>query len=640
MANTITLSSLAREIESISGHPAMIADIDERRVEFSPALKELLKTAPGQNHSSQLDEIMHELDSFQRKEIRRKLRSTLASGKSNYLEMSITIGGQKLILGITMNQNSSIAAGRRLLFVKAINKTEHKKQRQQPGTTREQMKRTLNSAPDPIIITSVKGKIIDFNPATLNFLALDRDDIQGADIWSFIKNGNKETFAALADRTIRRSYSRESNVVFKSGKNTTRYAEISSSVVYEEDTPHFISLFIRDVSENIIYQKQLETEKRKAQESDRLKTAFLANMSHEIRTPMNAIIGFSELLNDPDTSKKERKEYVNLINTNSTELLNLIDDIIDVAKIEAGQVQIRKTVCPLEQIFNDLRAHFSQLIQAEQKPVRLKTEIPEKYQKLQIVSDAYRLRQVLQNLISNGIKFTEEGSVSFGFEIPRGLSSPEIRFYIRDTGIGIAEDKQEQIFERFRQVEESHVRKYNGAGLGLTLCKKLVELLGGSIGVESAPGKGSEFYFSLPLEVADFNKPETTEKHQLRPYDWNNKTILVAEDIEANYLYIEAVLMQTQANVIWTTDGDLTAEKCLKDNSIDLVLMDIQMPGLNGYQATRIIKKQRPRLPVIALTAFASNNEKEKSIEAGCDDYLTKPIRPQQLLDTMNRYLQ
>ena len=636
MEKIYSLSSFVNDLELITKHTYLIFDLENREAILSNKLAHILQFSSSQNHTEAILSLLNQLDNPTKKELRKNFRRALKTGKSNYLEIPLSVNEKELKLGL---ESFSFQRKHKLFLAKITNISSFVSYENIPQETKNQLNFLLQTSPDPIIITSLGGKIIDLNPRSEQFLGIEKHSLKDQKIFDYIKNSGKDDFDKIVNKTIRKSKSHQNYIVFRTHQNIIRHSEASTSIIYKQESPKFVVFFLRDISERILYQRQLEQEKRKAQESDRLKTAFLGNMSHEIRTPMNAIVGFAELLNDPDTSKKERKEYINLININSYNLLDLIDDIIDVSKIEAGQIKIKKTICPLENIFNQLYNHFEEKVHDEGKPIELISDIPEEYRSLQIYSDAYHLQQALQHLIANAIKFTEQGEVSFGYQIYRDQAKSFLRFYIKDTGIGIPEDKQNAIFQRFRQVEESHIKNYSGAGLGLTISKRLVELLGGQIGLTSEPGKGSEFYFTLPLETPDIKSEKEETQSQLRNYDWSGKTILVAEDIEANYLYIEAVLIQTNANVIWSADGDQTAQKCTENSNIDLVLMDIQLPGINGYEATQVIKKHRPHLPVVALTAFASDNEKEKSIKAGCDEYISKPIKPQVLLHIMNRLL-
>ena len=403
----------------------------------------------------------------------------------------------------------------------------------------------------------------------------------------------------------------------------------------EKDEKSMLGVAI-DITEQKRAEVELKKAKNKAEESDKLKTAFLANMSHEIRTPMNAIVGFSELLNDPDLTDEIRREFIGLINENSKVLLSLIEDIIDVAKIEAEQLKVVNSTCQINLIFNDIKNYFSkEITKLNKTEIELRLEKENQDDKFSIISDPLRFRQIMNNLIGNAIKFTNKGFFEFGYKVK---DDKEIVFYVKDSGIGLQPEKMEMIFERFRQGQESSTKEYGGTGLGLTISKRLVELLGGKIWVESVLQKGSIFYFTLPY------RPVTGKK--LKPFSkksdktqWENKLILVAEDEQSNFELVKATLFPTNARVIRAHDGKEAVTICRKNDKIDLVLMDIRMPIMNGYEATRLIKEFRPELRVISLTAYAMSDDKNKSLDAGCDDYITKPIKPMEFIDKLKNYL-
>ncbi|MBN2175368.1 MAG: PAS domain S-box protein [Bacteroidales bacterium] len=385
-------------------------------------------------------------------------------------------------------------------------------------------------------------------------------------------------------------------------------------------------------------EKELKLAKEKAEESDKLKTAFLANMSHEIRTPMNAIIGFSELLNDPELTERNKREFINLINENSKILLNLIEDIIDVAKIEAEQIKIIHSTCPVNQVMDDLGEYYrKELEKKADKYITFNVVNANPQEEFAISTDPLRFRQIFNNLIGNAIKFTDRGSIEIGYKV---LDKDKmIQFYVKDTGIGLRADKMELIFERFRQAEESSTKEYGGTGLGLTISRKLVELLGGEIWVVSELHKGSTFYFSLPYNPVNGTKKMKQAKVLSEKPDWSNKVILVAEDEDSNFELVKAILQQTQAKIVRAFNGKEAVEICKEKNDINLVLMDIRMPVLNGYEATRYIKKLKSNLPVVSLTAYAMSDDRVKSLNAGCDDYISKPIKPKELINKISKVM-
>jgi signal transduction histidine kinase/CheY-like chemotaxis protein len=397
----------------------------------------------------------------------------------------------------------------------------------------------------------------------------------------------------------------------------------------------FVSNQIRISIDRKKSELELIDAKEKAIQSDKLKTSFLTNMSHEVRTPMNAIIGFSTLLNDEDISKDETMEYVSLISSNATTLLSIIDNVIEVAKLEAGEVVLERKQFGINQLLVDLLETFEK--SNERRPdVSVTISTAGSDEEYMLYNDPTRLMQMLSILIGNGLKFTEEGSVEFGYKL---IENKYIEFIIKDTGIGIPVSQQVNIFERFRQADNSLTRKFGGTGLGLTIVKHLVDLMDGQIVVESEEGKGTMFRILLPLiqpSVEVLPGIITKAKPKL---DLSGKHILVVEDVESNYQYIVAVLKSTMVSIHWITDGNAAVDFCLNYPDINMVFMDINLPGIDGYEATRQIRTTKPDLPIVALTAYAMTGERERSLNAGCNEYLSKPVSPRELLAVVSRFL-
>ncbi len=404
---------------------------------------------------------------------------------------------------------------------------------------------------------------------------------------------------------------------------------------------HIIETFVHQVSVSL-HRSQLEyelkTSKEKAEESDKLKTAFLANMSHEIRTPMNGILGFAEMLNDDSISSENKKKYLDVINSNGKMLISLIDDIIDFAKIEAGQIKILKQDFSLNKLLLQVHNSFlSETFKKEKSRVKLRIRKQFSDDNCYIRSDPNRLRQILTNLVGNAFKFTREGYIEIGYELRK---DNYLEFFVKDTGIGIEEEKVNLIFERFIQADSSRTRKYGGSGLGLAISKGFAELLGGDMWLESEYGKGSVFYFSIPyVPVKKIESSEGRHKKTKEQYEWAGRTFLIAEDDKFSYKFLEGFLKQTKADVIQAEDGIQAIEICKKNKNIDLILMDIQMPELNGLEATIQIKEFNKSIPVIAQTANAIPEEREKCYEAGCDDFITKPVNISELFAMIDKWL-
>jgi CheY-like chemotaxis protein len=367
------------------------------------------------------------------------------------------------------------------------------------------------------------------------------------------------------------------------------------------------------------------------------KSSFLANMSHEIRTPMNSIIGFSNLLASNAVPEDQKKEFINYIQSSGEQLLNLIDDIIDISKIEAGEIKINKKECNLNQILEELRITFENHKNKTAKTnLDLRLNISEN-SNLIIKTDSLRLRQILVNLISNAIKFTDEGFVEFGYTIH---NKKILEFYVKDTGIGLSRSELDIIFERFKRTKITEQRDISGTGLGLAISKNLVKLLGGEMWVNSVMEEGTTFYFTIPLiRVGKINEKAIRQDDVPEEYHWKNKTILVAEDDDSSYMFIREIMIKTGARFIRAENGKQVADIVKKHEEIDLILMDVLLPEMDGYEATRNVKKLFPDLPVIAQTAFAMEGDKEKSILAGCDDYITKPLHVKNLLAKINQFI-
>ncbi len=370
----------------------------------------------------------------------------------------------------------------------------------------------------------------------------------------------------------------------------------------------------------------------KAEESDKLKTAFLNNMSHEIRTPLNGIMGFSGLLDESGITSEERQYYTRIIHQNGNQLTSIIEAIINIATIEAGLDEIHENPINVNSLLNSLFNSFSMLVDQQSVLLNYKTNLT--YVEAAIFTDENKLRQILSNLIGNSVKFTNSGKIEFGCYLKNGF----LEFYVSDTGIGIKPEDHEVIFERFRKINPDRSREYGGNGLGLTISKAYIELLGGKIWLESTPGKGSTFYFTTPY------RPQATIVVKDQPVievpveKTKIKTLLVAEDEYSNYQLLEVILLREKHRIIHVVNGIEAVEACRENPAIDMVLMDLKMPEMDGFQATTIIKSERPDLPIIAVTAFALSGDKEKALAAGCNEYISKPIKRSDLVEIINKY--
>jgi signal transduction histidine kinase len=407
---------------------------------------------------------------------------------------------------------------------------------------------------------------------------------------------------------------------------------------YVIDYPGVIDTFIYQASLTLNQQhieKELIKAKEEAIQAGELKTAFLANMSHEIRTPMNGIIGFSELLRNKNITQEKKEKYIDIITENSKYLLTLINDIIDISKIQSGQVNVMYTEYPLNRLFSELHQFFSLALGSKNKGhIELTIDCGLHNGEDVVLIDAIRLQQILNNLLGNAIKFTNTGSIEFGYKL---TEDQKLCFYVKDTGIGLPENKKHMIFDRFTQADYSSTRKYGGTGLGLSISKGLVELMGGTIWVESEIDKGSTFYFTLPYTPFKEIKPTLVGDTS---YDipLSFRSILIVEDDPGSVMLLEELLAAYKTRLIKTEFGHQAVELCKQNSEIDLVLMDINLPDMNGYEATRKIKQFNPQIIVIAQTANAFKNEETLAYEAGCDDYLSKPIEAVHLYHKLKKF--
>jgi PAS domain S-box-containing protein len=398
---------------------------------------------------------------------------------------------------------------------------------------------------------------------------------------------------------------------------------------------------VAGIASDITMQKNLENELRmakdKAQESDRLKSTFLANISHEIRTPMNGIIGFANLLTRSDINDENRSRYIEVVNKSSDQLLHIIDDLIDISKIEANQLQISMSPCDVNAMIDEIHTiYFRVLKQIGKEHIELIPIYTADEANAIIMTDGLRLRQIMNNLMNNAVKFTENGFIRFGYEFE---NQDHIRFFVEDSGIGIDPSMKEIVFMPFRQADEGDARKYGGTGLGLPLSRGLVRMLKGELWLDSMKEKGTTVSFSIPVEtVALKTENLPAENDEERKMEWSNKKILVVEDDELNFEFLYALLEPTTVTIERAKDGIQAVNLC-KEKEFDLVLMDIRLPGVDGLKATRQLREMGYKLPIIAQTAYAMANDRDRCLEAGCDDYIPKPIKHDTLIGTLTKYL-
>jgi signal transduction histidine kinase/CheY-like chemotaxis protein len=387
--------------------------------------------------------------------------------------------------------------------------------------------------------------------------------------------------------------------------------------------------------ENSNQRKQLEISKHKAEESDKLKSSFLANLSHEIRTPMNAIIGFSDLLANPDLDENDKSEYLRIINRSGTNLVSIIEDLIEMSKIDALQIKPKYKGINLNKGIKELYETIKVTIPNEKQIDFYVIECPNPIEKY-LLTDVVKLKQILVNLIANAIKFTDEGSISFGYEVNENEGT--VVFTVKDTGRGIDEKNLKAIFDRFLRVEDHFHAESNGLGLGLAISKAYIEMLGGSITVKSSFGNGSVFTFKIPLVFDESEKKIKTKINAGFDYNSGNQMILIAEDDNINYLLLKKILELRNYTILRANNGQEAVDICMENKDIDLVFMDVKMPVMNGLDAFKIINKTNPDLIVIAQTAYSSVEDKEMILNLGFKNYITKPFKKEKIFELLDSF--
>ena len=490
-------------------------------------------------------------------------------------------------------------------------------------------------SPAVIVVTDQAGDIEYVNPMFTQITGYSAEEVRGKN-HSILQSGlmAKEVYDDLW-HTIRsgKIWRGELQNRKKTGELYWDLTVISAMLNSDGAITNFIAVKV-DITKQKTMLSDLIKAKDDALKSDQMKTRFLANISHEIRTPMNGILGFAQLLKEPHLSEKEQAEYIDLIEQSGERMLNLINNLINISRIEAGETLLHMAETPVNELLRDLYAFFKPEI--DKKGLRLHCITALSDSESVIETDSGKLVQILTNLIQNALKFTRKGGIDFGYNCLNGL----LEFYVIDTGIGIALDMKEKIFDRFHQVDNPVTRTEEGAGLGLSISKAFVEMLGSAIRVESGEEWGSKFYFTLPYRHNSSTiTPLPPPVMQPPAITVPTLTILIAEDDAVSRLLLEMYFQKENITTLLACNGKDAVIFVDHNPEINLVLMDLKMPIMNGYEATRVIKKIRPDLPIIAQTAFTSKEERQKAIEAGCDGFISKPIDRNNLLKLITEML-
>ncbi len=410
-------------------------------------------------------------------------------------------------------------------------------------------------------------------------------------------------------------------------------------IVYQDDSKKHIAGIVTEITARKKIEKQLKEAKEQAELANSYKNRFLANVSHEIRTPINGLVGFASLLHGENLDAKTKELYLDIIQSCSQQLLALINDLMDVSRIEAGEMKITMMTCPLHKILRETETTFEQLKHAKGRGnLKIKAHIPSSGGELFIKTDPDRLRQILVNLIGNALKFTEEGGIDFGYSIEQD----KLVFYVSDTGIGMSKEDLEVIFQRFRRSEYVDKNKFDGTGLGLDITKGLLNLLGGSISVSSELGKGSVFTFDIPfVPVAPEHFEPSEQKKDIIPDIelLRGKQILIAEDEKINQMYLQAVLRDLPLKIFWAQNGQEAVDLFRQHAGISLVLMDMRMPVLDGIEAARQILAYRSEARIIAQTANALMSDRDEYLNSGFVDYISKPIDKKRFIALIEKWV-
>jgi PAS domain S-box-containing protein len=514
----------------------------------------------------------------------------------------------------------------------ALDTIEKEKQRniivEELEKSEERFREMFDNAPMAYHELDDKGNIVKINSTELAMLGYKAEEIIGYPAWNFVfdREASHERVLNKLKGEGPLSNNNEFKLVRKDGSPIEVLAQ-DRLLRNDKGEVTGIRTILQDISGLKKTEKELLIAKEKAEESDRLKTAFLHNITHEIRTPMNAIVGFSGLLNEPALASDERKYYTEIIVQNSNQLLSIITNIVNIATVEAGQEKVSEKQINLNSVIRQLKDQF--MLNPLKQDISLNCSIVCADKEVEILTDPIKLKEIIGNLIENAMKFTRKGSVDFGYDIKGEF----LEFYIKDTGIGIPAEKHDVIFKRFYQVEMDADRRFSGSGLGLSISKAYVELLGGKIWLISEPGKGSEFFFTIPYKKACVRNPKgIPEAKKLKVESESPKTLLIAEDEDLNFLLLEKLLTGANLRILRAVNGREAVEVCKSNPGIDLVLMDLKMPVLNGYDATKQIREFRPDLPVLVQTAYVNDADRNRVFECGCSDIISKPIEQETLL--------
>lgn len=488
-----------------------------------------------------------------------------------------------------------------------------------------------------------RGKMEFFNDVIEQITGYTKDELKIGEICSidpFIIPEDKPQVMEIVKNAIKNVSEFEVEYRFKRKEGYISYFyEKGMPIIGEDGKPLYIEGVIFDITERKNAESELIKAKEKAEESDRLKSAFLTNLSHEMRTPMNGILGFTELLQEPNLSSENKKDFMQIIQTSSARMLNTINSIVNMSKIESGLIKVDINETNINEKIEFIYKFLKPEVETKGLQFLFKNGLPTN--EAIIKTDDEKVDEILTNLVRNAIKFTGEGSIYFGYVLKSDSEPAELEFFVKDTGIGIPQKLHQLIFERFRQGSESHSRGYEGSGLGLSISKYYVEMLGGKIWVESEEDRGSTFYFTIPYNPVSEIETEVINSvsAEHKKVTLENMKILIVEDNEISFTLLKLILYKISKEVLHAHTGAEAVETCRNNPDIDLILMDIRMPRMNGLEATQKIRQFNKEVIIIAQTAYAFLDDSEKAIEAGCNDYIMKPINKTILREKIKKHV-
>ncbi|MBN1252180.1 MAG: PAS domain S-box protein [Bacteroidales bacterium] len=519
--------------------------------------------------------------------------------------------------------------------------TEKKKTEKKLQDRTEQLLSLVNHTPDVVVFKDSEGKWILANKIAINLFGLEKVNFYSKtdeDLKTYIPKHSAELENNI--KTDALTWEKATMLRFDEIFYTKEGEEIVFDVLklplFNSDGSRKALITLgRNVTKRKKYEIELKFAKEKAEEADSLKSAFLANMSHEIRTPLNGIMGFSSLLQEYSLSKEDVSKFVDIIIANGNQLLTIIDDILLISKLQVNQIKVSDSQFLLNKtILNILEKYTKELKLVSGKDVNLRVELIDSYDNVKIETDKSKFSMIFSKLIRNAMKFTNSGEIVFGYNFDK---KNEMYFFVKDTGVGISDDKKHIIFKKFRQVDDSTTRLYGGTGIGLSIVKGLVDLLNGKLWLESKINEGSTFLFKIPLII--HRGSEVKKEDAFLEARWTNKKVLIVDDVDESLLLLEEILIPTGIKIYKAKNGIEAVKAFIENQDIDIILMDIQLPEINGLEAAKRIKEIKNSVKIIAQTAFANQGFEQSCEKSKCDDFINKPIISSILFEKISNLL-